>query len=676
MTAQVIRTMCPMNCLPTVCGMRVEVDGDAVTAVHGDPDNPESRGFLCIRGRSAGEIVDNPLRLMRPLVRGDRGDAFAEASWEAALDRVAAAMRAGKPERTAVWAGHGVFVNSLGTSLTWRFAHLAGAQWWVPSIVCWGLGGFGAWLTGLPHVNTPDDLAANAELVLLWGANLTSQPTVGQRVAAARRRGARVIAIDVRRTEACDHADDFLLLRPGTDAALALALIHVIIEEGLYNREFLDAHTVGFEQLAAHTKAFTPEWAAAESGLTAERIRDLAREYAACRRATLMLGGSSMHKSANRWHAARAISCLPALTGNLGRPGSGMGPRHGAGTQSTALAGIVPPDARPPEVVIPSEMDTILERLESGSVDVLILPGTNMLSSFADTGRVERALKRVGLVVCFDLFLSDTARRFADVVLPGTSWLEETGLKLGPTHVHLMDQVLTRRGEARPLWELLDGLARRLGIADFFPWRSTEGLIDALLDNDHTRHQTVAGLRAGGPARTSSPDYAYPSLEFPTPSGKVEFYSERAAAMGLPPLPVYEQPEGQDGYPLRFVQGRTLTHFHAFYDHGRALPSLAKADPEPVLWMSPSDAGTRGIEDGARIRIHNSAGEMLARARVTDRMPSGAVWMRDGWLGINRLTSSKPVVTDAAVAAFPQSGAAGYDALVEVAAARRDRAGN
>jgi anaerobic selenocysteine-containing dehydrogenase len=668
--AETRRTMCPMNCLPTVCGMQVEVADGRVVSVHGDPANPESQGFLCIRGRAAGEIIDSPARILRPRERDRRNsDSWRDTTWEQALDRIAGAIRAAGAHRTAVWCGHGAIVNTVGLMMSWRFAHMLGAQWWVPSIVCWGLGGFGVWLTGVPSVNSADDLAENAELVILWGANLASQPTTAPRITAARRRGARVVAIDVRRSEACDHADQHMLVRPGTDTALALAMMQVIIGEGRHDREFIDRHAVGFESLSAHIATCTPEWAATETGVPADQIRALAREYAASRRATILLGGSSMNKTANRWHAARAISCLPALTGNLGRPGAGMGPRHGAGVWYSAFSGIVPPDRKPPETAIPSEMDTILERIESGQIEVLILPGTNMLSSFADTARVERALQRVKLVACVDLFMSDTSRAVADIVLPGTAWLEESGLKFGPTHVHLMDRMLEPRGETRPIWRVFAELAERLKLVGYFPWTSVDGLLDAMLDNDNTGHATVAELRASSPSRRANlPSYAYSTLEFPTPSGKVEFFSARAEAMGLPPMPVYEPPADRSGYPLAFVQGRTLTHFHAFYDHGRALPSLAKTDPEPVLWMNPADAASRAIDDGAMVRLYNAGGEMRARALVTERMPAGTVWMRDGWMGINRLTSSARTVPDAAVAAFPQSGSAHYDALVEVSA--------
>lgn len=664
------RTMCPMNCWPTLCGMQVEVDEGGVVGVHGDPANPESRGFLCLRGRAAGEIIDNPNRIMRPRVCDRRSsDRWRDTTWDQALDKIAGAIRAAGAHRTAVWCGHGTLVNTVSLMMSLRFANMLGAQSWDGSIVCWGLGGFGIWLTGVPDVNSADDLAENADLIVLWGANLASQPTTAPRITAARRRGARVVAIDARRSEACDHADQYMLVRPGTDAALALAMMHVIIKDRLHDREFIDQHTVGFDALSAHVAGCTPEWAAAETGVSAEEIRAFAREYAVSRRATILVGGSSMNKTANRWHAARAISCLPALTGNLGRPGAGMGPRHGARVDVwyNAFGNVIPPDRKAPETAILGEMETILRAIESGQIEVLILPGTNMLSSYPDAERLERALARTRLVVCIDLFMSDTSRAVADLVLPGTSWLEESGFKFGPTHFHLMDRVLEPRGEARPVWRIFADLAERLDIEGYFPWRSIDGLLDAALDHEQTRHAKVQELRASGPSlRVDAPSYAYRTLRFPTPSGKVEFFSAQAQAMDLPPLPVYE-PSGHDAsYPLAFVQGRTLTHFHAFYDHGRALPSLAKADAEPMLWMSPADASSRQIEDGAMVRMYNQAGEMRARAHVTDRMPAGTVWMHAGWPGINRLTSSARTVPDAAVVAFPQSGSARYDAFVEV----------
>jgi anaerobic selenocysteine-containing dehydrogenase len=673
--------MCPMNCHPTFCGMVVEVEDDRVVAVHGDPENPDSRGFLCLRGRAAGEIVDNPQRVVAPRLReGRQAGAWRDASWDEALDRVAGAIRTAGPAATAVWVGHGVVVNGITGQLSARFANLLGAQWWRASIVCWGLGGLGFSLTGVTEVNSMEDMAEHADLILLWGANLASQPNTAPRVVAARRRGARVVAIDVRDTEAFAHADQTFRIRPGTDAALALAMMHVIIGEGLHDAEFVARHTVGFDELAAHVRQHTPEWAEGETGLPAEGIRGLARDLAATRRAMILAGGSSMHKSGNTWHAARAIACLPALTGSLGAPGAGMGPRHAAQSHGAGLGSVVPgrPDPLGDDEVI-SEMSTIMAALERGQVRVLLLLGTNMLSSFADSARLERALAGVDLVVSFDLFMQETARRCADVVLPGTSWLEETGFKMTNTHLYLMDRALEPRGQARPAWWLMDRLGRRLGVEDFFPWESADGALDAMFDHDATGHTTVADLRAGPPHRALdvSP-VGHPDLRFPTPSGRVELVSARAPELGLPALPVYEpaaethvRAAGARRHPLVLTNGRTLTHFHGFYDHGRALPSLAKADPEPRLWISPGDAEARSVADGDAIRIANDRGEMTARARVTDRVPDGVVWMRDGWEGLNRLTSGDRSVPDAAAVAFP-AGAASYQARVEVSRASSD----
>ncbi len=670
-----LHTMCPMNCHPTYCGMVVEIEDGAVTSIRGDKDNPDSRGFLCIRGRSAGEILDNPRRILVPRVRDERrDDAWTDAGWDDTLDRIAAAIRAAGPAATAVWAGHGVFLNGLGGQFSARFAHMTGAQWWNPSIVCWGLGGFGFGLTGVTEVNTMDDMAENAELIVLWGANLASQPITAPRIVAARKRGARVVAIDIRHTEAFEQADETLIIRPGTDAALALAMMHVIIDEGLIDRGFVEGFTLGFDELAAHVAQYTPEWAADETGIDATVIRGLARTFAATKRSMILAGGSSMHKTGNGWHAARAIACLPALTGSLAAPGAGMGPRHAAQSHGMGMNRIVPADVKPDGTAMISEMSTILDELEAGRIKVLILLGTNMLSSFADSNRVARALERMDLVVCFDLFMNETSRGYADIVLPGTSWLEETGFKATNTHLYLMDGALPPAGETRPSWWVLDQIATRLGVADFFPWQSVDGALDAIFDHNATRHATVAAMRAGeGRVPLAISTVAHPDRRFATPSGKVEFVSEKARGLGLPALPVYEPPrengahsERAGRFPLVFVQGRSITHFHGFYDHGRALPSLAHAEPEPLLWINPADATARAVSDRDPVRLANDRGELTVCAHVTDRVPAGVVWMHDGWEGVNRLTSGARSVPDAAAAIFP-SGSAAYEARVEVA---------
>ena len=668
-----LRTMCPMNCHPTLCGMLVDVKDGRLMSVQGDPDNPDSRGFLCIRGQASREIIDNPARLLDPLIRARRGsEDWRRATWEEALDLIVDRMRAAGPDTVGAWSGHGLFANNYGTRvashLLRRFANLYGAQWWNPTMICWGLGGFGLGLTGPLETNTKEDMGAHAELIVLWGANLASQPNTARHLTAARRRGAHVVTIDVRETEAAAQSDETLLVRPGSDAALALAMMHVIVAEGLVDRPFVAGHTVGFDELAAHVRAHSPAWAAEVTGLPAERIVAFARRYATTRPAMILLGGSSMHKGIGSWTGARAIGCLPALTGNVGIAGGGFGPRHGGATHGQGLANIGADERRPTRGRIPNQMSSITEAMLDGRLRVMLLLGTDMLSSYAEAGRVAEGLARQDLVVSYDLFLNDTARRFADVVLPATAWLEELGCKSTNTHLYLMPKILEPAGRTRSIVWVLRELAGRLGLDDFFPWSSDSGPLDAILDHPATGHASVAALTAEGGMRALNVSHvAHPDLKFPTPSGKIELYSTRAADLGLPPLPVHEAPAAATPFPLTLRQGRTLTHFHGFYDHGQALPTLAKADPGPVLWISPADAAARGVTDGAAIRIHNQRGALSARALVTARIPIGTVWMRDGWLGLNELTAGASVIPDAAVDAFGFSGGqAAFDARVEV----------
>ena len=444
---QVIRTMCPMSCHPTLCGMLVEVDNGRLAQIRGDKANPDSQGFLCVRGQAASEVIDNPQRLLHPLMRDHRSpDAWRQVSWEEALDAIVERMQAVGRERVGLWSGHGVSSTNYGTriggQLLKRFANFYGCQSWSGTMICWGLGAFGLGVTGILETHTKEDMGQNANLIVLWGANLVSQPNTARHLAAARRRGATVVTIDVRHSEAAERSDDVLLLRPGTDAALALAMMHVIINEDRYDHAFVTQHTVGFDELARHVQSYPPAWAATVTGIDAERIVDLARRYAGTRPAMIVLGGSSLHKGANSWLASRAISCLPALSGNLGIAGGGFGPRHGSSSHGQALNSIAADAQRPPGTYIPNQMSKMIDALVEGRVAAMLLFGTNMISSFADAERLATGLARAALVVSYDLFMNDTARRFADIVLPSTSWLEQLGCKSTNTHLYLMPPAL------------------------------------------------------------------------------------------------------------------------------------------------------------------------------------------------------------------------------------------
>lgn len=676
MTADAFRTMCPMNCHPTLCGMTVTVAEGGHVSIAGDVTNPDSEGFLCMRGKAAHEIVGNGRRLLAPRIRGTRGaDRWSGIDWDGALDLIADRMRAVGPERVGFWQGHGNFANDYGFGLKRgqleRFANLYGCQYWNPAMICWGLGAFGLGLTGALETSAKEDMSANARLVILWGANTVSQAATLRHVEIAKRRGARIVAIDVRRTEASALADDVILVRPGSDAALALAMMQVIIADGARDRDFVADRTVGFEALVRHVAPLTPEWAEGRTGVPAARIAALARRYATTRPAMIVIGGSSLHKGANTWQAARAIACLPALTGDFGRPGGGIGPRHGGRSHGAAFNDLSAADRRPPGVRVPNQMEAMVEALESGAVRVFVAIGSNVLSSFPDTNRLRAALRGAELVVAYDIFANQTIREAADIVLPGTIWLEEIGAKATDSHVHLTERILPAAGEARPAFELYKGLAARLGVRDVYPWPDQEAAMDAMLDHPVTGHATVETLRRnGGRVALKVSRVAYPTLAFATPSGRIEFRSDRAARMGLPALPTADDPDA--GAPgLRLAHGRSFAHFHSFYDHARALPTLANREAAPDLWIAPQDAQDRGILDGDAIEVSNARGSFAARAKVTPRMPAGAVWIRDGWPGLNVLTDGTSVLPDAALAAFPfPVGQARFGACVEIRSVR------
>lgn len=672
------KTMCPMNCHPTLCGMTVTVRGDQDVSISGDETNPDSQGFLCMRGKAAHEIVGNDRRLLTPQIRSTRGShIWTDLSWDDALDHIADHMRDVGRERVGFWQGHGNWANDYAFGIKRaqmdRFANLYGCQFWNPAMICWGLGAFGLGITGAIETSTKEDLGDNSELVILWGANTVSQANTLRHVEIAKRRGARIVVVDVRRTEASALAHEVILVKPGTDAALALAMMHVIVADKAWDAAFVAENTVGFEALIRHLEPMTPEWAEAQTGVPAQQVVALARSYATTRPAMIVIGGSSLHKGTNTWQAARAIGCLPGLTGNFGIPGGGIGPRHGGRSHGVGFNDVSAADRRPPGTYIPNQMEAIVEALESGAVKVFFSLGSNVLSSFADTNRVRAALAKADLVVAYDVFSNQLIREAADIVLPGTIWLEEIGAKSTNTHVHLSDRVLPAAGAARPVYELYKGLAKRLGIDDVYPWSDQEAAMNDVLDHPATGHATVEALRAnGGRVALKVSHVAYPTLEFTTPSGKIEFYSERAKCLSLPPLPMpAAKDENRDG--LMLAHGRTFAHFHSFYDHARALPTLADRETDPDLWIAPWDAEARDIADGEAIEVSNTLGVFKARAKVTRRVPDGTVWIRDGWPGLNVLTDGTSVLPDTALSEFPFSvGQNNYGARVEIRSARAE----
>lgn len=436
-------TMCPMNCHPTYCGMVATADAQGAVTVTPNRAHPESQGFLCQRGQHVQEIIDHPQRLLFPQVRSDRHGAWHRAPWDQVMETMT--NRLAHPDRVALWLGHGAVVSDLNRPVLAHFAEVLGLTYWDPAVVCWTAGAYGLAATGIVETNTKEDMGAHADLILLWGWNVASQPTTAPYLLQAKKRGARIIAIDCRRSEASGIAHHTLLIRPDTDAALALGLAHVIIRENWVHPEFIQDHTLGYDDLAQSVARYTPDWTAHVTGLTPSQVVDLAHQYAHSPAAMIAMGASSLFKGHYGWYASRAIACLPGLTGQVGKPGAGFGPRHRGFVQGQNYAGIGSGPLLPPRAS--SHMEVILDQLEQWAFDTLFVFGSNMLSSFADAKRLERALEHVSCVIGQDIVLNDTIQRVADIALPGTVWVEELGLKATDTHIYLMDAVRPRQGK-------------------------------------------------------------------------------------------------------------------------------------------------------------------------------------------------------------------------------------
>ncbi|MGA1396820.1 MAG: molybdopterin-dependent oxidoreductase, partial [Burkholderiaceae bacterium] len=374
--------------------------------------------------------------------------------------------------------------------------------------------------------------------------------------------------------------------------------------------------------------------------------------------------------------------------------GSGLGPRHGSGSIGQGLGSLVPPDLRDPAQVIPNQMSSMLDAMEDGRIKNLMLFGTNMLSSFPQRARLSRALQALDLVVSHDLFMNETAASHAQLVLPSTAWLEELGCKMTHTHLYLSDALLAPEGECRSTYQVLNDLARLLSLEGFHPWKDVEAMFDAVIDQPFTGHASIASLRAGqGRAALKVSHIGHADLHFDTPSGKLELYSEQAEHLGLSPLPDMPLDEieivmteldlkghhsissDDDLVPIservfRLAQGRTLHHFHGFYNNGTALPSLANKDAEPWVLMASADAHALDLKQDDPIVLYNKLGRMAVHVRLHERLPQGTLWIRDGWPQLNALSDASPILPDAAVDLFRFSaGQSRFDPRVYLARA-------
>lgn len=653
---QVACGLCTAN-----CGLVVTVEDNRITSVRGDREHPVSRGYLCPKGAALGQIQSAPDRIPSPLRRiGDGG--WEEVTWNAALDdiagRLAGLRQRHGPQALAFHVGR-AGIGKEFISYAERFAHVFGS----PNFS--SCGSQCKWAYEMANHITYGTLAipdlANSRCMLFWGDNPEQSMPVRKRlIDEARARGATMIVVDPSRTRLAAAADLHLRVLPGTDAALALGFLHVVIAEGLYDRKFVDAWTIGFAALAARAAEYPPERVAELTGVDAGDLVAAARMYGGTHPASLAMGnGIELHRDGVQ--AARALACLQSICGNLDVPGGGLL------TLKNGLTPVVPPVDVPaggapaaaigaPEFPFFHELRgqaqaNLLARAildgEPYPVRGLVIGGSNPLIQWPGVERVREALARLELLVVMDTSFTETTR-MAHFVLPATLPVErdevwDTILVGGEPRLGLSPAAVERPG-ARDDWYFWAELARRTGHGEAFPWATGREALDWRLAPLGLDAVTLERRAAEGILYAERTARAYQGTGFKTPSGKVELFSAAMAARGYDPVPGPRsgpRPAGDGSdFPLVLTSGaRTVGYTHSRY---RQVPMLRRLQPSPLLDVHPETARTVGLADGDLGLLVSAHGSLRVPVRFADDLAPCVLRMPHGWedANVNRLSSA------------------------------------
>jgi anaerobic selenocysteine-containing dehydrogenase len=627
-----VRTTCPRDCYDG-CGIVVEFEGDGIHRVIGDPEHPVSRGALCGKCALAynGAWRDPAVRLTEPLRRtGARasGD-FEPVSWATALGEIAERLHGIVTAHGGASVIHAHYTGTcslLAGEFPLRFFHRLGATEVEPDTVCNNAGHVALnYLYGTSTRGFDPRTADEADTIVVWGANPSACGPHVDRYWLGERR-ARLIVIDPVRTDTAEGADLHLQLRPGTDAVLAFAMMHVLRAEGLLDHDYIEAHTLGFDEIAPHVEACSPAHAATVTGIPESQIRDSALAYGRGR--SMLWIGQGMQRQPRGGNAVRACAMLPALTGNLGRPGTGVLYLNGGESRRVDggfLAGGWLAPSTPPEPI--SHMDLADALGDPRRARAFFCWNMNVAASGPRQRRLRQALSRDGLFnVVIDLFMTDTAR-LGDYVLPAASFLEFDDVVVPYFHHLLSAQVAVQPppGQALSNMEIFRRLAAAMGYDEPDLQTPDRELIDRLLADSGVDFDTLA--QAGSVALGDTPAQPFADGRFPTPSGRVELASARAEADGHPRTAVPEaDPRPAPGHWRMLSPAGPWLMNDSYHND----PHIARTLGEVEVWIHPADAGVSGVGDGAPVRLRSSEGELGARALLTDRVPRGTLLMHKG----------------------------------------------
>ena len=677
-----VRAACPHDC-PDTCALHVLVRDGRAVRVSGDPDHPTTRGTLCTKVARYLERTYHPDRLTVPMRRrGPKGAGeFEPISWEAAIDEIATRLREihlRRPESILPYSFAGTMGWVQREGMASRLFHRLGATR-LERGICASAGTTALAYTMGASVGMDMESFIDSRLVLIWGSNsITSNLHFWSIAREAKRRGARLVAIDPLRTETAARCDDHLAIRPGTDAALALSMAHVLIAEDRLDHDYIERYTTGFEAFARRAAEYPPARAAAITGIEADRIVELARAFATTRPAAIRLN-YGMQRVRGGSNAVRAVACLPALVGAW-RDAAGGFLLSSGDHVPTDNNRLLRPDLTPgwphrlPRVINMSAIgDALLEA--DPPIEAIVVYNANPVAVAPDSNRVIAGFSREDLfTVVLEHFLTDTAD-YADILLPATTQLEHFDLHKTYGHRYIVanNPAIAPVGQALPNSEIFRRIARAIGFEDEALRASDEEIAADAVRWDHPAlgGATLDDIRRKGWIKMNEVAASFANGNFPTPSGRFEFASERLAAQGLDPvpdwLPPHESPEAAPElaarYPLALISPPHRNFMNSTFVN---IASLSRTEGEPFCDIHVEDAAARGIADGDRVRVYNDRGAVELVAKVGDRVRPGVVAARGIWWhrmsagGRNVNATTSQALTDMG------GGATFYDCLVEV----------
>jgi anaerobic selenocysteine-containing dehydrogenase len=673
-----VRGACPHDC-PDTCSLLTTVENGVATKVHGNPEHPQTGGVLCNKVSRYTERTYHPERLLQPQKRvGPKGSGqFEPVSWDAALTDIAGrlkAIAARNPEAIVPYSYAGTMGQIQSESMAARFFNRLGASF-LDRTICATAGGEGFTQTLGGKVGMRVEFFAESKLIIIWGSNSIGSNLHFWRYAQqAKRDGAKLVCIDPRKSETAEKCHEHIALLPGTDAALALALMHELITHDWLDHDYIARHTLGWQALKERALQWPPERAAEVCRVPVEQIRALARDYGQCfvnRQPAAIRLNYGMQRVRGGGNAARAVACLPALIGAW---------RHRAGGVLLSSSGQFPVDkaalqrpdllqGRQPRTINMSTIGNALLAETSApfgpKIEALIVYNSNPVAVAPESGKVVQGFAREDLfTVVLEHFKTDTAD-YADYLLPATTQLEHWDVHsaYGHTDALLNRPAIAPLGLAKPNTQIFRELAAHMGFTE-----------PCFSEDDETLCHTVYGDRIDfgqlldkGFVTLNLPDAPFAAGNFPTPSGRCEFFSGRLAALGLDGLPDhvpnYETPGSSGQYPLAMISPPARNFLNSSFVN---VKSLRDIEGEPVLEMHADDAAARGISSGAVVTVFNARGEYRVKAEVSARARPGVVnglgiwWRKLGLAGtnVNQLTSQH--LTDLG------RGPVFYDCLVEV----------